>query len=238
MLVDEIAKRMGYDPGIFRMFGSYPELAEYFELEHGGSIGVLRSWMDGEWHTKDQRERVGASKVHTILMELPFKRIYTTNYDRYLEWACEAKGREYAKIANVGDLARAKEEELHIVKFHGDFDDDDSIVLSESSYFARLALDSALDIKLRADLQGRTVLFIGYSLADINMRLLLYRLHTLWAASRHAASRPKSYLFLTTPNPVQERILQTRGIEPIVSDSDDPGEGLLNFLQSVRDHVL
>ncbi len=51
---------------------------------------------------------------------------------------------------------------------------DASIVLGESSYFRRLDLESPLDIKLRADLPGRTVMFIGYSLADVNIRYLFY----------------------------------------------------------------
>ena len=111
---------------------------------------------------------------------------------------------------------QATTHEFQIIKFHGDFDDDESIVLTESSYFDRLSLDSPLDIKLRADALGRTILFVGYSLSDINMRLLFYKLHLLWKSSPHAAARPKSYIFLTRPNPVQETILRNRGIEPIV----------------------
>lgn len=42
--------------------------------------------------------------------------------------------------------------------------------------------------------------------------------------------QPKSYIFLTNDNPVQEKILTSRGIESIISD-DDPGKGLINFLE-------
>lgn len=42
---------------------------------------------------------------------------------------------------------------------------------------------SPLDIKLRADALGKSILFIGYSLTDINIRYLLYKLHIQWAES-------------------------------------------------------
>ncbi len=140
---------------------------------------------------------------------------------------------KFKKIANVGDLIHARNDDVQIVKFHGDFDDDNSIVLTESSYFERLSFESPLDIKLRADALGKTILFVGYSLSDINMRLLFYKLHKLWQESPYANARPQSYIFLTRPNPVQEAILKDRSIEPIVSDVDDPKDGLERFLKGL-----
>jgi hypothetical protein len=116
------------------------------------------------------------------------------------------------------------------VKFHGDFEDAESLVLTESSYYERLSFESPLDIKLWADSLARPLLFIGYSLTDINLRYLLYKLDQQWQVSNLARIRPKSYIFLTAPNPVQEVILKHRGIEAIVSEDDDPGKGLSRFL--------
>jgi len=231
-LVDEIAARVGYDPDIFKQLGDHLTLAEYYVLLHN-SLGKLRSWMDTEWHSADQRKKVESSEIHKMLVTLPFSIIYTTNYDRYLEWACDAHSRRYTKITNVGDLVHVDDQKVQIIKFHGDFDDDQSIVLSESSYFERLSFESPLDIKLRADVLGKTILFVGYSLSDINMRLLFYKLHKLWSASPYANARPNSYIFLTRPNPVQEAVLKSRGIDPIVSSTDNPKEGLAEFLRSI-----
>jgi hypothetical protein len=79
-------------------------------------------------------------------------------------------------------------------------------VLTESSYYQRLSFESPLDIKLWADSLARPLLFIGYSLTDINLRYLLYKLDQQWQVSNLARVRPKSYIFLTAPNPVQEVI--------------------------------
>lgn len=90
--------------------------------------------------------------------------------------------------------------------------------------------ESPLDIKLRSDVLGKTVLFLGYSLSDINIRYLLYRLQKQWEKEGNHKSRPKSYIFLARPNIVQEEILRARGVVPIIAETDDPKSSLQKFL--------
>jgi hypothetical protein len=233
-MVAEIAKQLGYDPKDFNSLGDARTLAEFYQLTKG-NLGPLRSWMDVTWHRQELDVR--KSEVHRLLVELDFPIIYTTNYDRWLERAYDAYGKPYTKIANVGDLLGAREGVTQIVKFHGDFDDDESLVLTESSFFERLGFENPLDIKLQSDVLGRPILFIGYSLTDINIRYLVYRLQRLWEESHLRHIRPKSYIFLTTPNAVQERVLRKREIEPIISELDNPGEGLARFLSQLLEGV-
>jgi hypothetical protein len=164
---------------------------------------------------------------------LSFPIIYTTNYDHWLEIAHRRRKVDFVKVASVGHIAQIREGVRQIVKFHGDFDEDDTLVLTETSYFERLGFESPLDIKLRSDSLGKAILFIGYSLSDINIRYLLYKLHKIWRDSAYASARPKSYIFLSKPNPVQEAILRNRGIEPIVSAHDDAKQGLIDFLKEL-----
>lgn len=234
-LTAHIADRLGYDPREFEALGSDQTLAEFYALQTG-SIGPLRSWMDVEWH-RDAADKVAKSEVHRLIVGLGFPVIYTTNYDRYLELAHEAHGAAYTKVANIGELAAVPSGATQIVKFHGDFEDDGSIVLTESSHFDRLALEGPLDLKLRADLLGRAALFIGYSLSDVSIRYLLYRLHRLWEASAYARVRPKVYVFLGRPNPVQARVLAGWGIVPLFSESPDIGEGLRQMLADLLKEV-
>jgi hypothetical protein len=229
-LIGEMAKRLGYDPDVFAKHGGYLELAEYYKLE-AGTFGPLRSTLDRAWHVDEAK--VDASRIHRAIVDLDFPIIYTTNYDRWLEIAFRRRGKSFLKIANVGDFAAISDSLTQIIKLHGDFDDDDSLVLSEQSYFERLAFESPLDIKLRSDSIGKTILFVGYNLADINVRYLLYKLHRMWAESQFATARPKSYMFLSRPNPVQERILEDRGITPVVSPLDDAEKGLATFLEGL-----
>ncbi len=231
-LIDHLAESLGYDPEIFHSLGDYLTLCEYFKLEEGGSIGPLLRWMDRNWH---RGVNIEDSEAHKLIVELDFPIIYTTNYDSCLEKAYQHYDKSFTKIANVGQLADADPKATQIIKFHGDFEDDESIVLTESQYFNRLDFESPLDIRLRADLLRRSVLFLGYSLSDINIRYMLYKLNSLWISSGLGDSMPQSYIYLARPNRVEERVLQSRGIQPIVNDLDNPSEGLKQFLRSLVD---
>lgn len=227
-LVEHLAQELGYDPEIFSTHGDYLALTEYYKLEKG-TIGPLRSWIDRTWNTGID---IRSSAIHKLIVDLEFPIIYTTNYDTWLEQAYDLHKKKFVKIVNVGDLTKVTPQVTQIIKFHGDPEDDSSIVLTESNYFSRLDFESPLDLKLRCDILGKSVLFIGYSLSDINIRYMLYKLNQQWQRfSGYTDVRPKSFVFLTRPNPVQERVLCSRGIHAIVSDVDDPRKGLTDFLQ-------
>ncbi|MGN4988096.1 SIR2 family protein [Aeromonas hydrophila] len=227
-LITHIAQDLGYDPKIFTTYGTPLALAEYYKRRKG-TLGPLRSWMDREWHKPSTD--ISTSEIHRLIAIGNFSRIYTTNYDRWLERAHDAFKVQYDKIASVADLVSATEGQRQIVKFHGDFDDETSIVLDETSYFKRLNNDSPLDIKLSNDALGNSVLFIGYSISDINIRLLFYRLTEMWGRSVLPSARPKSYVFTNRPNPVAQEVLSQWGIEMIVSEEDDPKKALTDFLK-------
>lgn len=229
-LTDLIAEELGYAPDVFKLLGSYQELAEYYQIEKLG-LGLLRSKLDREWHGKDID--IENSYVHRLIPEVEAPLVYTTNYDRWIEAAYDRLGRPYQPIVTVADTKKIREGVTQIVKFHGDFSEDASLVLTESSYFERLDFESPLDIKLRADALGRSILFLGYSLRDINIRLLMFKLNKLWEASELGRARPRSYIVLWRSNPVQEAVLRDRGIEPVVTDGEDAGQGLANFLQEL-----
>ncbi|AVO34203.1 SIR2 family protein [Ottowia oryzae] len=229
-LIAHIAEQLGYDPKIFSTYGTHLALAAFYRTKKGG-LGSLRSWMDREWHKSSTD--ISTSDIHRLITRGNFSKIYTTNYDRWLEYAHDHFGVKYDKISSVVDLVSTSDGRRQIVKFHGDFDSDASIVLDETSYFERLGFDTPLDIKLRNDVLGSSVLFVGYSLNDLNIRLMFYRLTEMWGRSNLASARPKSYVFTNRPNPVAEELLSHWGIEMIVSDEDDPKKALTDFLQEL-----
>lgn len=227
-LIDHIATELGYDPEIYRSFGNDLALAEYYRIKKG-NIGPLRSWMDTNWHSS--KIEVKDSKIHELIAKSRFPMIYTTNYDRWIEKAFDHHDRAYTKISTVSDIGRIKDGVPQIIKFHGDFDDDSSIVLDESSYFERLEFETPLDIKLRSDVLGKSVLFIGYSLTDVNLRFLFHKLSKLWGSYGRGGVQPRSYVFTHRPNPIQETILDQWGIKMITSSNSDPKDALTKFLE-------
>jgi hypothetical protein len=210
---------------------TYQSVAEYYLIK-GGNIGALSEWLDED--DTGVAEKLRASELFKLIVSLDFPVIYTTNYDQNLEKAFELYGKPFVKITKPGDVARASDRQTQIVKFHGDFDDPESLVLSESHHFERLFFDAPLDVKLRSDALGKTMLFIGYSMSDINIRLLLYRLWRTWVESGQEADRPPSFVFMSDPNPIQEAILCHWGVRVLGGGHGTPGSELERFLSALK----
>jgi hypothetical protein len=134
-------------------------------------------------------------------------------------------------------MALTRSEETAVVKFHGDLDRESSIILTESDYFERLNFESPLDIRLRSDALSKTILFIGYGLADVNVRLLLQKLWNMWVLSGTPAVMPRSYIFQPRPDPIQKAVLANWNIELLSSELDDPKDALENFLMTLAKAV-
>ena len=231
-LIRHMRDELGLEPG--ESEAGYQILAEYYRLRQG-SIGALRSWMDRSWSVSE--ERVHASRIHRRIVELDFPIVYTTNYDNNLEVAYRLHGREFVKIVNARDLARAAGGLPQIIKFHGDFEDDQSLVIGETDYFDRLAFESPLDLKFRSDTLGRTILVVGYSMSDLNIRLLLHRLWRMWKYSGRERDRPPSFVFVPDRDPVRDAVLEQWGISVISNEERTPEESLGSFLDTLAEEV-
>ncbi|HLM38384.1 MAG TPA: SIR2 family protein [Microvirga sp.] len=234
-LIEHIAEELDVDlSGFSESDINYLTLAEFYRIRQG-SIGPLRSWMDRNWTI--QEDKLKASRVHELICRLDFPIVYTTNFDRNLETAFDLHGRDYVKIVNAKDIARIQEGLPQIVKYHGDFDDDKSIVLAETDYLDRLSFESPLDIKFRSDALGKTILFIGYSMTDLNIRFLMHRLWQTWNGSGYERDRPPSYVFMLRPNPVEEAVLAQWGLRVLTERECPPEEALETFLAKLCEAV-
>ena len=230
-LIKEIGEQLGYDGDIFHDFGDYLTLAEYYHLKMPG-LQDLQTYLRGQWKRSD--EQVRASTVHQAIVQLRCPIIYTTNFDGLLERAHRVYNSPYRTIRSVKDLVGYQTDRTQIIKLHGDLSSPSTLVFTESSYFERLAFESPLDIKLRSDALGKSILFMGYSLSDINIRYLLYKLQKQWELELRKELRPKSYVYIGRPNPVQEDVLLSRGLIPIIAENDDPSLALTNFLKRLK----
>jgi len=229
-LTDIIAEQLGYDPEVFALSGNNLQLAEYY-VAVKGSIGPLRSEMDRLFNPTD--EAISSSRTHSALVEMELPIIYTTNYDRIIERAFELREIPCHTVASIDDIATAPPNATQVVKFHGTFSNDASLVLTESSYFDRLEFESAIDIKLRADMLGKCLLFIGYSLNDINIRYMLYKLHKLRHQVRPDAPRtPSAYLITFGAGEVQRTLLAKWDVSVLELEPTNTAESIANFLES------
>jgi len=81
------------------------------------------------------------------------------------------------------------------------------------------------------------VLFIGYSLTDMNIRLLLHRLWQTWRRSGYEADRPPSFVFMPHRDEVEEAVLARWGITFLSREGADPEEALTGFLEHLQQRV-
>lgn len=109
-----------------------------------------------------------------VLARLPVRHIWTTNYDRLVERAFDAIRRPIDVVSGAGDLpARPKPGAARLYKMHGSIDRLDDIVISTEHYELYRSKRGAFLPLLQAHMTSKSVLFIGLSLTDPNIRHVL-----------------------------------------------------------------
>lgn len=233
-LMDLIAEDLDWDPFVFGLSGNFLQLAEYYVAQKG-AIGDLRSRLDKLFTAPDAL--IQASVTHERLVSLDFPLIYTTNFEGVIERAFELHEMKYHKkchvVANIDSFLGVKDDEVQLVKFHGTFSDDASLVLTESHYFERLEFASPLDIKLRADMLGRCLLFLGYSFSDINVRLMLYKLMKLRREHKRTDQLPTAIMAGSGFTPIQKELLDRWDVLVIELDPVDRNKALDDFMEKL-----
>jgi hypothetical protein len=172
------------------------------------------------------------SELHIALLELPCLSFYTTNLDDLMEKSFESVNRPCQKIVTVEDIAGIDCGHAQIFKFHGDLTNCKSLVVTEADFHRRLEFNDPLDINLKADALGKSLLFIGYRFADPNVR---YLWHTLNQIGVGKEDMPPSYIVLLQSNTLEKETLESYGIKVIdlgVRDTKHPYE-LVEFLQEL-----
>jgi translation initiation factor 2 beta subunit (eIF-2beta)/eIF-5 len=148
---------------------------------------------------------------HMKLLAMNPPIIYTTNYDSAIEEASKLLLREYKTIVELKDIVESKHGEKQIIKFHGDFSDEKSIVFTRNDYDRRLNIDEhPLDVLFRAHLLGKSVLFLGYSFGDENIDYIFKKHRDLYGSD----NLPKSYIisFESTHNEKKEEELRSKNV--------------------------
>jgi len=128
--------------------------------------------------------------IHLTVMNMGVPSIYTTNQDNVMEMGYEKFGRPYRVITQLKDFADIRLSEQLYIKFHGDLNYPDTIVFTTDDFDKRKNFHNhPLNIRLRADLLAKNLLFIGYSFRDVNIREMFSELREAFYGNL-----PESYM--------------------------------------------
>ena len=98
--------------------------------------------------------------------------IITTNYDDLLESSQNIFREQYQVVITDKDLLSAQKSK-YIIKMHGDVLAQESIVLKEQDYLDYSQKHILLELFIKSLLTDHVVLFLGYSLNDYNIKLII-----------------------------------------------------------------
>lgn len=109
------------------------------------------------------------------IANLGLRTYYTTNPDNVFEKYCERYQIALASVVSVENLRALRPAGHVLYKYHGDFNQPDSVVWTTEDYNARAAAgdDFFLNVRLKSDLLVKSLLFIGYSVRDAHIARIL-----------------------------------------------------------------
>lgn len=232
-LVDEAARQLGFEiPELARIRGTDLQILEYFKVKNQGEFAKLTNWMVKNMTAPD--DALHNSPIHRELARMDKCNVfYTTNFDDFLERGLTINGRQCDVVATEADMGLVSSS-CEVVKFHGDLNHPNMMVLSESHYEERLAFKAAMDYRLRSDVLGRAVLFIGYSFRDPNVAYLFRLVNEQFERLPQSLSGKRAYIATPDPSDFEISLFDQRNIEVLPISGRTMTEGITELLRAIR----
>ena len=177
---------------------------------------------------------------HRLLPKIPFDSVLTSNYDDLIEKGySEAKDYEPPSVidqtnsSSIGTILASNR--FHILKTHGTAERPESIILTRKDYGQLIHGNGAYRIYLQNLFSRKTVLFLGFSLSDPDLDLVLGELNLLLNGNtpRHFALMDGSTITSTEA----EHLLDSYGIEVLRYVASDGHPEVTNFLENLSKKV-
>ncbi len=182
-------------------------------------------------------ERFRPTEVHKAIERLDQKVVITTNFDTLYEDHCRqgdaAHGYAVLNYYDHGLINRLRSPKRVIVKVHGCVTAPELTVLTKSDFFEARSEYSNFFRTLESLFLTQTLLFIGYSISDPDIQLLLEN-STIAAKSEHphyAVMRQGQH------SAIRGAFLRTYSIEILEFDPANNYEEFLLSLQDLADKV-
>lgn len=168
------------------------------------------------------------------LLNIPlyaWRGIYTTNYDELLERAYHIRGAGCDVITTNYDFSRSSDPNAQpVYKIHGTITHDSSdghksrMILTQGDYDKTVEYRDFLFNRLSSDMAGASLVIIGYSLSDPDIKEIVDRV--LAIQSKMAGAGGQVYLILYQKDEGRARLFEARGIRVSFGGIDEFSEAL------------
>ena len=181
---------------------SAPRVASEYEAEFGPQ--QLESFLRAKIPNTDHQP----GDIHRLLLQLPWKDVFTTNYDTLLE-RTEIPERAYQPVTTINDLTTAVSP--RIIKLHGSFPSQTPFIITEEHYRTYPQCFAPFVNTVRQSLVENAFVLIGFSGDDPN-----FLQWTGWIRDELGGHHAPIYLVgpLSLRN-VDRSLLAQRGVTPI-----------------------
>lgn len=149
-------------------------------------------------------------KTHRTFCELYFDTICTTNFDFLIEQTLNEKHIPFSMIVSEERLPISIHEKTKLIKLHGDFNHPERMVITEDDYDIYVEKNKILSTYISNLFITKTLLLIGYSFDDSDIR-------TLWQiiGSRLGKLNTPAYVILVDASPIEIARFKRRNIKVI-----------------------
>ena len=183
---------------------------------------------------------------HESLVAMPFRHVFTTNYEDVLQSAHRALHGTAANSFDADELDKLSDfwhrqvgNARSYVHLHGSIRRPEGIVLCAEEYDQRYRREKLFGDFLRGFLGGHRLVFIGFSLTDHDFKYILGEARATWQPSG-----PRHFAILPAPvTAEQERVEAAdlrglQGIEPVYFDNTSGDfSGLWTLIEKLRADV-
>ncbi len=143
---------------------SFPQALSIFRAERGDGpyFEFLTDYI--------KRPKIIPLPAHHLIAQLPFKGIITTNWDILLEDVLDEE--KYHRIVKDEDVTLLSADKIPLIKLHGSITDRNSIIATVEDMIDFFPKHPLLTNLIRVLCASRSLLFLGYSLEDIDLMQL------------------------------------------------------------------
>lgn len=151
---------------------------------------------------KEMDKSGNSNSLDKIIVDILPHHIITTNYDFLLEKSNSINTKRY-KVVQEDKQLLADQNNHYLIKMHGSLDDMRTIVLKESDYIDYENNHPLICTMIKALLLDHSFLFLGYSLNDYNLKLIMGWIN--YFRKDYEVSGIKHYLFTSDENNEYEK---------------------------------